>query len=80
MQTGGRGATGQGPTNKGPAVGSEQDRMEARVIPGKFEYHRPSSVDEAIALLTQHGDDSRLLAGGHSLIPMMKTRLARPST
>ena len=52
--------------------------MEARVIPGKFEYHRPSSVDEAIALLTQHGDDSRLLAGGHSLIPMMKFRLAAP--
>ncbi len=52
--------------------------MEARVIPARFEYHRPSSVDEAIALLTQHGDDSRLLAGGHSLIPMMKLRLAAP--
>lgn len=49
------------------------------MIPGKFEYHRPSSVDEAIALLTQYGDESRLLAGGHSLIPMMKFRLAMPS-
>ena len=48
------------------------------MIPAKFEYHRPSSVDEAIALLTQYGDDSRLLAGGHSLIPMMKLRLAAP--
>ena len=48
------------------------------MIPGKFEYHRPSSVDEAIALLAQYGDDSRLLAGGHSLIPMMKYRLATP--
>ncbi len=52
--------------------------MEVRVIPGRFEYHRPSSVDEAIGLLTQFGDDSRLLAGGHSLIPMMKYRLAVP--
>ena len=52
--------------------------MEARVIPGKFEYHRPSTIDEAIGLLTQYGDDSRLLAGGHSLIPMMKFRLAAP--
>ncbi len=55
------------------------DRMEARVIPAQFEYHRPSSVDEAIALLTQYGDDGRLLAGGHSLIPMMKYRLATPA-
>ena len=52
--------------------------MEARVIPGKFEYHRPSTIDEAIGLLTQYGDDSQLLAGGHSLIPMMKFRLAAP--
>lgn len=49
------------------------------MIPGKFEYHRPSSVDEAIALLSQYGDESRLLAGGHSLIPMMKFRLAMPA-
>ena len=49
------------------------------MIPAKFEYHRPSSVDEAIALLAQYGDESRLLAGGHSLIPMMKFRLAVPA-
>jgi len=49
------------------------------VIPAKFEYHRPSSVDEAVALLTQYGDERRLVAGGHSLIPMMKFRLATPA-
>ena len=43
-----------------------------------FDYHRPSTVDEAIALLTKHGDEAKLLAGGHSLIPAMKLRLARP--
>ena len=49
------------------------------MIPSNFEYHRPGSVDEAIALLTEHGDDGRVLAGGHSLIPMMKLRLAEPA-
>lgn len=48
------------------------------MIPAQFQYHRPSSVDEAIDLLAKYGDDSRLLAGGHSLIPMMKYRLATP--
>ena len=43
-----------------------------------FDYHRPSTLDEAIALLSRHGDDAKLLAGGHSLIPAMKLRLARP--
>jgi aerobic carbon-monoxide dehydrogenase medium subunit len=49
------------------------------VIPGRFEYHRPASLGEAIALLVQHGEEGRVLAGGHSLIPMMKLRLAQPS-
>jgi carbon-monoxide dehydrogenase medium subunit len=48
------------------------------VIPANFEYHRPGSVDEAVALLVEHGEDGRVLAGGHSLIPMMKLRLAEP--
>ncbi|MDH3597005.1 MAG: xanthine dehydrogenase family protein subunit M [Rhodospirillales bacterium] len=48
------------------------------MIPGAFEYHRPTSVDEAIALMSQHGDEGRVIAGGHSLIPMMKLRLAEP--
>ena len=49
------------------------------MIPGRFDYHRPNSVEEAVALLAEHGDEGRLLAGGHSLIPMMKLRLANPS-
>jgi carbon-monoxide dehydrogenase medium subunit len=49
------------------------------VIPGAFDYHRPSSVKEAVGLLAQLGEDARAIAGGHSLIPMMKLRLASPS-
>lgn len=47
------------------------------MIPGEFEYHAPKSVQEAIALLTQH-EDAKIIAGGHSLLPMMKFRLAEP--
>ena len=49
------------------------------MITGAFDYHRPSTVDDAIALLSQHGDEGRVIAGGHSLVPMMKLRLAAPS-
>ena len=49
------------------------------MIPGSFAYHRPTSVKEAVSLLAQWGDDGRALAGGHSLIPMMKLRLATPA-
>jgi carbon-monoxide dehydrogenase medium subunit len=49
------------------------------VIPAAFDYRRPSSVDEAIAALAEHGDEAKLLAGGHSLLPLMKLRLATPS-
>ena len=48
------------------------------MIPAPFAYHRPRSLDETLGLLAQHGDDARVVAGGHSLIPMMKHRLARP--
>jgi aerobic carbon-monoxide dehydrogenase medium subunit len=48
------------------------------VIPGAFAYHRPKSVAEAVGMLADLGDDARALAGGHSLIPMMKLRLAKP--
>jgi carbon-monoxide dehydrogenase medium subunit len=48
------------------------------MIPASFEYLKPASVEEAIALLRTHGEDARLLAGGHSLIPLMKLRLASP--
>jgi carbon-monoxide dehydrogenase medium subunit len=47
-------------------------------VPAPFEYERATTVDEAIALLERHGPEARLIAGGHSLIPMMKLRLARP--
>ena len=48
------------------------------MIPPAFEYHRPSSVEDAVGLLSEHGDDARVVAGGHSLIPMMKLRMAAP--
>jgi carbon-monoxide dehydrogenase medium subunit len=48
------------------------------MIPARFEYFRPTSVDEAIGLLARHGEDAKVLAGGHSLIPAMKLRLAQP--
>ena len=49
------------------------------MIPAPFEYARAGSVDEAMSLLQHHGEDAKLLAGGHSLLPLMKLRLARPS-
>ncbi|MCV3736243.1 xanthine dehydrogenase family protein subunit M [Rhizobium sp. TRM96647] len=48
------------------------------MIPGTFAYHRPTTIDSAVALLIELGEDARPLAGGHSLIPLMKTRLASP--
>jgi len=49
------------------------------MIPPSFEYVRPTTISEAIALLEQHGEDAKVLSGGQSLIPMMKLRLARPA-
>src|SRR5215469_7483036 len=48
------------------------------MYPTSFEYVAPRSVGEAIELLTRHGEDAKLLAGGQSLVPMMKLRVARP--
>lgn len=48
------------------------------MYPAAFEYHAPGTVAEALSLLGKLGDDAKLLAGGHSLIPMMKLRLAQP--
>jgi carbon-monoxide dehydrogenase medium subunit len=48
------------------------------VIPTSFEYHSPATIDEALSLLRTYGDGAKLLAGGHSLIPLMKLRLAAP--
>jgi len=48
------------------------------MIPREFEYHAPKSIPDALGLLTQFGDEAKLLAGGHSLLPMMKMRFAQP--
>lgn len=48
------------------------------MIPAAFDYAAPTSVDEAVSLLQQHGDEAKILAGGHSLLPLMKLRLATP--
>ncbi|SHM56089.1 FAD binding domain-containing protein [Cryptosporangium aurantiacum] len=47
-------------------------------VPAPFDYARAESVEDALALLQRHGPESRVIAGGHSLLPMMKLRLARP--
>lgn len=49
------------------------------MIPAAFDYVRPTSIDQAVGLLVEHGDDAKLLAGGHSLLPLMKLRLAAPA-
>lgn len=48
------------------------------MIPGPFAYHRPQSIEEALALLDEHGYEAKILAGGQSLIPLMRFRLAEP--
>jgi aerobic carbon-monoxide dehydrogenase medium subunit len=50
------------------------------MIPASFEYASAASVADAISMLQQHGDDAKILAGGHSLLPAMKLRLAQPTT
>ena len=49
------------------------------MIPAEFDYHVAQSVDDAIALMKQYGDDAKFLAGGHSLLPTMKLRMAQPA-
>ena len=49
------------------------------MIPAAFDYVRAESAEEAIGLIGQHGDDAKFIAGGHSLLPLMKLRLAQPS-
>ncbi len=49
------------------------------MIPAEFDYHRAESVDDALRALADGGEDAKLLAGGHSLVPLMKLRLAAPS-
>jgi carbon-monoxide dehydrogenase medium subunit len=56
-----------------------KDDWEETMIPGAFSYHRPASLADAVKLLSDLGEDARPLAGGHSLVPMMKLRLASPA-
>lgn len=49
------------------------------MIPAAFDYQRAESAEEAISLISEHGDESKFLAGGHSLVPLMKLRLAQPT-
>ena len=49
------------------------------MFPANFDYHRPGSVAEAVALLGRFGGDAKILAGGHTLVSMMKLRLAEPA-
>jgi carbon-monoxide dehydrogenase medium subunit len=49
------------------------------MIPAEFDYHRPATLDDAVSMLVAQGEDAKLLAGGHSLLPMMRLRLARPT-
>src|SRR2546421_592375 len=49
------------------------------MIPAQFDYVAPTTLDEALGLLAEHTDDAKILAGGHSLIPAMKLRLAQPA-
>ncbi len=48
------------------------------MIPREFDYHAPKTIPDALGLLRQFGDEAKLLAGGHSLLPMMKMRFAQP--
>ena len=50
------------------------------MLPTAFDYHRPASLNEALSLLATLGDDGRVLAGGHSLLPAMKLHLVQPAT
>jgi carbon-monoxide dehydrogenase medium subunit len=49
------------------------------MYPASFEYHRATSVEDALAMLARYGDDAKIIAGGHSLLPMMKLRLTSPA-
>ncbi|HSR67640.1 MAG TPA: xanthine dehydrogenase family protein subunit M [Acidobacteriota bacterium] len=60
-------------------ISTTQFGKETDVIPGPFDYHAPDSLEEALSLLGEHGDDAKILAGGQSLIPAMRFRLALPA-
>ncbi|HSO50964.1 MAG TPA: FAD binding domain-containing protein, partial [Acidimicrobiia bacterium] len=61
-----------------PRRGPEQRRKEADIYPPRFRYEAPRSIEEAHTLLTDGGGDAKILAGGQSLVPMIKLRFASP--
>jgi aerobic carbon-monoxide dehydrogenase medium subunit len=61
-----------------PTAQSRSEAKSAEVYPPRFEYHAPSSLDEALSVLDRLGEDAKVLAGGQSLIPLMKLRFAAP--
>ncbi|MEM3056763.1 MAG: FAD binding domain-containing protein, partial [Candidatus Bathyarchaeia archaeon] len=56
----------------------EINRVNTRIIPFRFEYHSPNSLEEALALLSKYGSEARILAGGTDLLVDMKQRLIEP--
>src|SRR5262249_19524014 len=64
---------------RAPIVRDGNHPAGVSMIPARFEYHVASDVPEAIALLGRYGDEAKLLAGGQSLIPLMRFRLAQPA-
>src|SRR5690606_20992824 len=71
--------TSSRPSSRQPASDPERRRRRPTMIPAAFEYVRAGSAEEAIALIGEHGEDAKFLAGGHSLLPLMKLRLAQPT-
>jgi carbon-monoxide dehydrogenase medium subunit len=69
---------GEQPASNVRAPKGAKGRMEDTMIPGQFSYYRPATLADAVKLLSTLGDEARPLAGGHSLVPMMKLRLATP--
>src|SRR6202044_4100814 len=63
---------------QGRAGGRRDARGGASVIPSTFSYKRAGSAEEALDLAAEYGEDAKFLAGGHSLLPLMKLRLAAP--
>src|ERR1700691_3488849 len=78
-RTGQRGRAARGPAER-PDPGQQPARHGRRhsVIPAKFDYVRPGSVDEAVRALADGGDDAKVIAGGQSLLPLLRLRLAYP--
>lgn len=61
------------------AAVSQPIHKEDRMLPARFDYHRPETLEEALELMDKYGDEAKVLAGGMSLIPMMKLRFASPA-